>query len=266
MKSIEELLDKVRRHFSKMYYSYRSTDPYSSEHKLYRDYRTGKDHYRHSNDYRSSKDYTPRRSRAFDCCVPPQPPPKDYEYDFLPTFGSYIHEAGSRGRSRDCQCDCCPHTYQGARRVSEGRYKSSHYEPDAASYGRSSSRTRRRSSTYDREPRYDQRYSQEPPRSKRSGKPYEIKVINQTNGALFREQKPEFYIAFDRDTTTRDVLKLLVGDTKKYRVVVHWDDGVEDRLTQQDSWRDVRKYAKYLRLEETKKKKAKHVHWADQTY
>lgn len=96
-----------------------------------------------------------------------------------------------------------------------------------------------------------------------------MEVRNETNGALFRDQHPRFHIKFDRDTATRDVLNLLVSDPMMYKVIIHWDDHVEEPLTHGHSWRDVRKYAKYLRLEEVKRrkgKKVKHVHWADQPF
>ena len=97
-------------------------------------------------------------------------------------------------------------------------------------------------------------------------------MVNMTNGLLFRDKGAEFWLHYGRNDITTDVLNRLVSDPTRFKVVVQWDDGVKERLTSDQEWRDVRKYAMHLRLEEVKhkgknlkvaKKKAKHVHWAD---
>ena len=130
----------------------------------------------------------------------------------------------------------------------------------------------RRTSTYRTGRSRDHRTSENDSRSKRSGKSGEINVVNMTNGLLFRDKGSEFWLHYSRNDITSDVLNRLVSDPTRFRVVVQWDDGVRDRLTPDQEWRDVRKYAMHLRLEEMKqggkklkiaKKRAKHVHWAD---
>lgn len=203
-----------------MSFQFRGTDRYSSE------YGPVKDHFRSS---RSS-----RNGRSFDCCVPA---PR-YQYDYAPTYGTYVWETRSSKKDpSDCSCSCCPHSYTGARRAGASRRNSS-YEvyPQSSTYY-----------SYDPESSRPKTRGEKKPQS-----PTHILVENKTDGSLRRQHGSWFPLRITRDMTTRSILSFLAPDRHRCKVVVHWDDGTQETLEDWISTSELRRYASHL---EVKKKK-----------
>ena len=209
-----------------MSFPFRSRDRYSSE------YDQGKDYYRSSRSNRSSR-------RPFDCCEPAH----RYQYDYAPTYGTYVWDTRSSKKDpSNCPCTCCPHSYAGARRAAGSR----------------------RNSSYEAYPYYSSYYSYDPKLSmpkarggKQSQKPTHILVENKTDGSLRRRHGSRFTLGITHDSTTKSILSLLASDRHRYKVVVHWDDNTHEPLEEWISASELRQYASYLEV-----KKNKHVRFA----
>lgn len=203
-----------------MSYLFKDTNRYSSEYGRYGD------------TYRSPRSY--HNSRSFDCCMPV---PWYAEYDYSPTYGTYVWEPRRSKDPSDCPCTCCPHSYAGARRAAGSRRNSS-YEahPYSSSYH-----------SYDPAPSRSKSQS----RKKTQG-PTHILVENKTDGSLRQRYGSQFPIGITRDMTAKAILSFLAPDRHRYKVVVHWDDNTKEDLEDWISVSELRQYASHL---EVKKKK-----------
>lgn len=160
---------------------------------------------------------------------------------YLPTHGSYYWHETSQRAPGDCTCTCCPHSYAGARRASapDGEYR---YEP--APRHRDSSRRNSHAGA--------------PPAPRRSPpRPTSVLVENKTHGTLRRQHGEAFRLAIPHDMTTKDILSFLAPDSRRYRVVVHWDDFTTETLRESIGVAEIRQYTAYLEVKERKR-----VHWA----
>ncbi|KAH8714454.1 hypothetical protein BGZ61DRAFT_417726 [Ilyonectria robusta] len=203
---------------------------YSKSHAKDRDHRDSRlfDSYSHiSKDHRPShegrKSHTSRRDTQSHSSRSSQ------SHSTPSTYGTYIWPLESRGQYKTmdptkCRCTCCPH-------------------PSSIS-----------KSQYDRHYHDDPRHSQDrrPPREE-----FVIKVVDNSRGPLRREHGDRYPLTLSSTSSASSVLSVLAPDGRRAEVVVHWNDGEQERLDEKVPMDDVRRFGKYLEVNEKKKR----VHW-----
>ncbi|KAG9253703.1 uncharacterized protein F5Z01DRAFT_123927 [Emericellopsis atlantica] len=205
-----------------------------------------------------------RRSRAFDCCLPlaPRAKPKyeERDYDYLPTHGVYVMKDPRSRDPEDCQCTCCPHSYAGARRASQDETTSRNdsgrntYDTRYRSYVPSKRQSWKKSSRDEdtlyspAEPEYatDKHDRLAEPRWATSST--SIAVVNDTYGSVRRRHGSYWRLGLSPNQTVRQILADLISDPKRYKVIVHWDDGQKETLTERIPMSELREFGHYLEV------------------
>ena len=87
----------------------------------------------------------------------------------------------------------------------------------------------------------------------RGTRSFVLDVVNNTDGSLYRRHGRQFSLSISHDTVTDDVLSRLIPDSRRYKVVVHWDDGMKETLDARVPFRELRRHADYLEVKKVKK-------------
>ncbi|KAM5343150.1 hypothetical protein ACJ41O_014116 [Fusarium nematophilum] len=224
-------------------------------------------------------------SRAFDCCSrgsrtcsePRRDERKRYAYDGRAssssqasrmhaappsTYGTYIWplEAaqGQHYRTMDptrCRCNCCPHPSS----ISQQQgYHDKRRCPDATNGWPRSSTARPAPSSAHRSGNSSSSSSAAKPSSSRrssSGR-HTIDVVDKSDGSLRREYGRFYPISLGQDSSSASIASFLAPDKRRAKVIVHWDDGQTEQLSDAIPMRELIRYAEHLEVKEKKR-----VHW-----
>lgn len=246
---------------------------YSKSHAKDRDHRDSRlfDNYSHT-----SKDHRPsherRKSHSSRRDTQSHSNRSSQSHSTPSTYGTYIWPLESRGQYKTmdptkCRCTCCPHPSSISKSQYDRHYHDGTPHPNPSSILKSQHELHHHNAPVPHPPYkpYDSTRQAEQPR-RRSGhsqdrrpprEEFVIKVVDNSRGPLRREHGDRYPLTLSSTSSASSVLSVLAPDGRRAEVVVHWNDGEQERLDEKVPMDDVRRFGKYLEVNEKKKR----VHW-----
>ncbi|KAH7133097.1 hypothetical protein B0J13DRAFT_93225 [Dactylonectria estremocensis] len=168
------------------------------------------------------------------------------------TYGTYILPLETPGDYKttdptECRCTCCPHP------SSVSRSHHEHHRHQAPPQPPYDSTRRAEQPRWSEQPRRSGERTQE---KRTADHKFVIDVVDNSRGPLRCEHGSRYPIVLSSTSSIASILSFLAPDRRRTKVVVHWNDGEQERLNDKVPIDEVRHFAKHLEVKESK-----WVHW-----